>query len=119
MASRFVRVKFGYLNRGESMNVGILAWEHDAGNETPVLQRLLSDWGYVLAAFPHGMSGEELRDDVIARVTTIKTYGDYFKVWERMGPYTPFEFTEPCYSTTSAAELLESMWQYFFTDRRK
>ena len=115
MASRFIRVKYGYLSRDESMNIGILAWEHDQGNDTPVIQRLIPDWGYILAAFPRW--GDELRADVIQRVTAIKTYGDYYRVWERMGPYTPFEFTEPNPSTMSAAQTLEEMWKFFFTER--
>ncbi len=57
---------------------------------------------------------EDIRNDVVRRLKAIKTYGDYAHVFSKMGP---FEFTEECPSTTSAAELLTTVWKFFFGGR--
>ena len=110
-SSRYVVVKFGYLTRGESLNVAVLAWEH-GGPEQPVYQYHLVDWSRVQAAFPRA-GGDELRDDVLKRLEAIKTVGDYRAVLEQIGPYTPFEFTEERASLTSAGDTLEFARDFF------
>ena len=123
-ASRYVVVKFGDLHRGETMNIGILAWDHPIPfnepppPETPVMQRIIeeAEWARIFEAFPRGYNAE-LREDVVNRLQAIKTYGDYMHVWNRMGPYSPFEFTEERPSVGGAGDLLEAMWKYFFVDR--
>jgi hypothetical protein len=111
-SSRYVVVKFGYLTRGESMNVAVLAWEHGVGPDTPVVQRVIVDWGHVMASFPRA-GGDEMRDDVIKRLAGIQTFGDYEKVLGKMGPYTPFEFTEERGSIASPEDTLEHMAAFF------
>jgi hypothetical protein len=124
MGSRYVIVKCGALVRGESMNVGVLTWATPEGATfetpvdptTPVLQRMLDDWGYVMAAFPRYVT-TEIRDDVLARMKNIQTYEDYQRTLERCGPYTPFEFSDVRPATTTAEELLHSTWKFFFEER--
>lgn len=116
MSSKYIVVMFGYLNRGERMNVAVMSWDFEVGvpvpPETPVYQRVIGDWTRIEAAFPRAGS-QELRDDVITRLANIRTYADYEKVLSKMGPYTPFEFTEERGSTVMAAETLASMAEYF------
>ena len=124
MGCRYVVIKCGALVRGESMNVGILSWTTPEGASfltpaeptAPVLQRVLGDWTHVMQAFPRYVT-EDVRDDVLARLAAIRTYGDYAKTLERMGPYTPFEFSEERPSTATAEETLRSMWKFFFEER--
>jgi hypothetical protein len=111
-SSKFIVVHFGYLIREEHMNIAVLAWEHDKGPDTPVFMKFIDDWSHVQASFPRGAS-EELRHDVTQRLTAIKTYGDYQKVRDRMGPYTPFEFTDERASLATPESTLESMAKFF------
>lgn len=124
MGSRFVLVKCGALVRGESMNVGVLAWETPPGAtfETPadpaapVIHRLLDDWDYVMQAFPRYVPAW-VRDDVLERLRAIRTYGDYERVLDRMTPYTPFEFSDVRPSMSTPEETLQTTWKFFFEER--
>jgi hypothetical protein len=111
---KYVVVKFGYLVRGESMNVAVLCWEHGIGPEAPVLRRVLDDWTHVMASFPRA-GGYELRDDVLKRLAEIRTYGDYVRVLDKMSPYTPFEFTDERASIGFPEDTIESMAKFFLT----
>ncbi len=111
-SSRYVVVKFGYLNRGETMNIAVLAWEHGRGPEMPVFQRGLHNWQRVEQAFPRP-GFEQFVDDTTRRLEAIKTVGDYEVVVSKMGPYTPFEFTEERPSTASPEDTLEAMVKFF------
>lgn len=91
---RFVVVRFGYLDRDEHMNIGVLCWESGVGVDAPVLQKLIDDWGRITQAFPKSGADGWVREEVIRRLTEIKTYGDYQRTLEKMGPYTPFEFSD-------------------------
>ncbi len=91
---RYVVARFGYLDRDEHMNIGVLAWEHGVGPDTPVFQQLIDDWSRIIQAFPKSGADGWVREEVIQRLTAIKTYGDYQRTLDKMGPYTPFEFSE-------------------------
>ena len=78
-SSRYVVAKFGYLNRGETMNIAILVWEHGRGPDTPVFHRVLHNWQRVHQAFPRAGS-EDFQEDATRRIQAIKTVGDYEEV---------------------------------------
>jgi hypothetical protein len=113
MASKYVVVRFGDLNRGEHMNVAVLAWEHDVGSDTPVYQRMISDWTRIQQAFPKSGADGWVQEEVIRRISSIRTLGDYERTKSEVGPYTPFEFTEERPSMASAVDTLEAMWKFF------
>jgi hypothetical protein len=81
--------------------------------ETPVLQRMLDDWGHIMAAFPKHVTSE-VRDDVLARMKGIQTFRDFERTGNNCGPYTPFEFSDVRPSITTAEKLLEETWEFFF-----
>lgn len=112
-SSKYVVVRFGYLVRDEHMNIGVLAWEHEAGDEAPVLQQLILDWGPIARAFPHSGADGWVRDEVIQRLSAIKTFGDYKKVLDKMGPYTPFEFSDERASIAFPEDTLRIGVQHF------
>lgn len=122
MIARFVVVRYGDLNRGEFMNVGLLAWdEPDQGARrngrvpanTPVLVRMLKDWKRVRTAFP---KPPDFEADVINRVTGIKTLKDYEDLKQRMGPYTPFEFSDERPSTEKAEKMLGGLVEFYLVE---
>jgi hypothetical protein len=112
MASRYVVVKYGYLNRGETLNIAVLAWEHDKGTMAPVVQHVLSDWTRVNQAFPRA-GANEFQSDALNRLSCIKVVGDYELYLRRMGPGWPFEFTEERPSTANPEETLKDMAEFF------
>jgi hypothetical protein len=112
MTSRYVVVKFGYLTRGETMNVAVLAWEYGRGPKALVHQIVLHNWDRIHTAFPR-VGTKELQDDVLARLAAIRTVGDYEEAVRRSGPYTPLEFTDENGSTATAESTLASMATFF------
>jgi hypothetical protein len=112
--ARYVVVRFGELNRGEHMNVALLAWDEGCvPSSTPIHMRMLKDWKRVRMAFPRPLDFEE---DVIKRVTAIKTFADYQEVLRRMGPYTPFEFSDERPSTEPAEKILGGLVEHFLVE---
>lgn len=115
--ARYVVVRFGELSRGEHMNVALLAWDEPGGSvaaaDIPIHMRMLKDWKRVRMAFPRPIDFEE---DVITRVAAIKTFADYQEVLRRMGPYTPFEFSDERASTELAEGILEGLVEHFLVE---
>jgi len=112
---RYTVVKFGDLNRDESMNIAVLVWEHDDNMDTPVLQRMIDEdgWKRIAVAFPKSGADGEVRDDVIKRIQSIKTYREALTEMARFGAYTPFEFRSPYASLESTEYTLNYMANYF------
>jgi hypothetical protein len=110
---RYVVVKFGYLNRGEHMNIGVLLWEHDVGLDTPVYQKLIDNWDHIVRAFPGSGADTWVKDSVISALSEIRTLWDYIKLLTRMGPYTPFEFTQEKPSIAVPEQALKSLADFF------
>ncbi len=110
---RYTIAKFGYLNREENMNVAVLVWEHGVGPDTPVLMKLIEDWDPIVRAFPGSGADGWVREEVIRRLSEIRTFGDYERTCEKMGPYTPFEFRQPYPSIGFPEETLSSMAKHF------
>jgi hypothetical protein len=110
---RYTLAQFGNLNRSESMNVAVLVWEHGVGPDTPVLLKIIDDWGPIVRAFPESGADGWAREEVILRLSGIKTFGDYERLCEKMGPYTPFEFRTPYPSIAFPEATLHSMADYF------
>lgn len=113
---RFVVVRFGYLIRGEHMNIGVLCWEHNAGPDASVLQQLLTDWTRILQAFPGSGADGWVKDEVLGCLGAVKTYGDYERVLSKMGPYTPFEFSEEKGSLAFPEDTLAIGVEHFLSD---
>lgn len=114
MTSKYVVVHAGDLHREEHMNVGVLAWEVSEDlSQSAVHVRLLQNWSRLVAAFP---SIANIREDIEKRLQAIKTYGDLIAVIDRMGPYTPFEFTEERPSTLTADVLLVEIAPHFLVE---
>jgi hypothetical protein len=116
--SKYVVVKFGDLHRGESMNVAVLAWDHEGGPRTPVLQAVLKDWTRVHRAFSSVLPDHRatLQSNVLNRLNEINTFEDYQTALARMNPYTPFEFTDERPSLTTAQECLTEVAAYFLQE---
>ncbi len=112
---RYIVVRFGYLHRDEHMNIGVLCWEHGVGEDTPVLQKLIEDWGRIVQAFPGSGADGWVREEVIRRLSEIKTYGDYQRTLEKMGPYMPFEFSEEKPSIAFPEDMLAIGIEHFLT----
>lgn len=112
-SSRYVVARFGYLVREEHMNIAVLSWEHNAGDQTPVLQQIILDWEPIARAFPGAGADGWVREEVITRLEAIKTFGDYRKVLDKMGPYTPFEFSDERPSAAFPEDTLRSTVQHF------
>lgn len=114
MTSKYVVVHAGDLHREEHMNVGVLAWEVAEDLPKSVVHlRLLQNWTRLVAAFP---SIANIRDDIEKRLQAIKTYGDYVAVIDRMGPYTPFEFTEERPSLLAPDVLIVEVAPHFLVE---
>jgi hypothetical protein len=111
-SSRYVVVKYGYVNRGETMNIAVMAWEHAKGPTMPVYQRVIPNWDRINQAFPRA-GAEDFQEDAVRRLEAIKTVGDYEHVLLRIGPYTPFEFTDERPSTATPQDTLEQMSRLF------
>lgn len=109
--TKYVVAMYGDLNRGERMNIAVLAWDTLLGATAPVTVHVLEDWSRIHAAFPAG--GEEQQRLVSVRLEGIETYAEYIQIWTRMGPYTPFEFTEERGSLESPEKTAASMAVYF------
>lgn len=109
---KYVVAMYGDLNRGERMNVGVMAWDTEQGLAAPVSLRLLKDWTRVHAAFPSS-SSDLLQKQVETRLTDIRTYADFKKTLDKMGPYTPFEFTEERGSLESPENTIIGTAQFF------
>jgi hypothetical protein len=92
--TKYIVVMYGDLNRGEKLNVGVLAWDGTLGVTAPVTVIMRKDWTRIHATFPWGGNGPEVQQNVTERMLAIKTLHDFRCTWEKMGPYTPFEFTE-------------------------
>ena len=116
MSAKYVVAMCGDLNRGERMNCAVLAWDYTLGVEAPVTAHLVADWERIRTAFfahlPPG-AFEGLRDDIIQRLSAIKTLKDFRTTLEKSGPYTPFEFTEERGSTVSPEDTAASMADWF------
>jgi len=112
---RYVVVKFGYLVRDESMNVAVLVWEHNIGPQAPVLKKLIEEegWARIARAFPKSGAEGWVREEVLRRLSEIETVADYQKALQRMGPYTPFEFTEERPSIAFLDDTLRLMAEHF------
>jgi len=110
----------GDLNRGEHMNCAVLAWDAALGDEAPVTTHLLKDWSRIDAAFFEGLTTDSrtsIHDNIIERLTAIKTYADFRRVVDKMGPYTPFEFTEDRGSIVSPRETAADMAAHFLRQK--
>ena len=120
--TKYVVVRYGDINRGEVMNIGLLAWEEsDLGArrngrvaaDTPVHIRMLKDWKRIRAAFPRPLDFEE---EAIKRVTAITTFGIYEDTRRRMGPYAPFELSAELPSTETAETTLPGLVDFFLVE---
>lgn len=113
--SKYVVVRAGNLHNGERMNVAVLFWRTNVGQDSPVTCRLLKDWSRLETAFRWP---PDLKEDIIARVSAIKTEGDYEKVSSKMGPYTPFEFSDerPTTDPTDREALLNQLVEIFLDE---
>ncbi len=110
---RYTVVKFGDLNREETMNIAVLVWEHAIGPDAPVIQTVLEDWTRIAKAFPQSGADGWVREEVIRRLAGIKTFGDYERTYSKMGPYAPFAFREPYPSIAYPEQTLTSMVKWF------
>lgn len=109
---KYVVAMCGDLNRGERMNVGVLAWDTELGPSAPVSLRLLKDWTRIHAAFPSSYS-DMIQKQVETCLTDIRTYADFQKAVNKQGPYTPFEFTEERGSLESPENTVVGTAQFF------
>jgi hypothetical protein len=75
--------------------------------------RILQNWGRALAAFPFL---SHTREDITSRLNGIQTYRDLEEVRRRLGPYSPFDFTEERASTGSSEDLVEGMALHFLVE---
>lgn len=118
MTSRYVVVEFGYLGRSETMNVAVLGWDVDIDlslEASPVYQLVLSNWSRVERAFPRA-GGEVLKAITMEQLERIKTRKDYLYLESKMGPYTPFQFTEQRPSLLQAETLVRDMANFFLEE---
>jgi hypothetical protein len=109
---KYVVAMCGDLNRGERMNVAVLAWDTEQGLASPVSLRLLKDWTRVHAAFPSSF-GDMIQKQVETCLTDIRTYADFKRTLDKTGPYTPFEFTEERGSLESPENTVIGTAQFF------
>jgi hypothetical protein len=115
MASFYRVVKAGDINRDETHNVAIVAYGRPDidGGTTGFVVRMLTNWTRFRAMF---MWGDELEQEITKRLAEITSLEQLDDVIKRMGPYTPFIFTEPRGSLDSPEATVESMAKYFLYD---
>jgi len=125
LSSKYIVAMCGDLNRGERMNCGVLSWDHTLGDEdlgeAPVTVHLTLDWERIRTAFFNQIpvsAFEGLRDDIVRRLSSIKTLKDLRTAYEKMGPYTPFEFTEERASTETPEATGVSMADWFLQQEK-
>lgn len=118
--TKYVVAMCGDLNRGERMNCAVLAWDDTLGVDAPVTVHIIKDWTRIhLAFFSHlpPSGSESWRENIIERISGIKILGDFRRVIEKSGPYTPFEFTEERGSTVLPEETAADMAEYFLRQK--
>jgi hypothetical protein len=114
--THYVVAMCGDLNRGERMNCAVLAWDMNEGEHAPVTIHMTKNWDRIIRAFwshlpPNGIHG--LAENITERLAAIKTLKDFHWAVERMGPYTPFEFTEERGSIASPEQTAGDMADWF------
>jgi len=92
------------------MNCAVLAWDTALGDEAPVTLHMIQDWSRIESAFTFH---ESVRENIIERLSAITTFAHYRRMCDRMGPYTPFEFTEERGSIVSPNETASDMAAHF------
>lgn len=114
MICKYIVAKAGDINRDETINVAVLMWRDDDGDASPVHARFLKDWSRLLQSFR--WSTDEMQNEILSRLSQIKTKEDYKLVLSKMGPYTPFEFTEERASVGSPEAVIDQLATFFLVE---
>lgn len=88
MPSNYAIARFGYLDREEYLNIGVLAWEVPEGwgskripADTPLHKSILKNWSRVERAFPNYYHARKIA--VMIVLDKMSTYGDYVEYRDR------------------------------------